>query len=124
MDQLTPDGIRDALRTKLLGRHIVYRESTDSTNTLAKTLAQQGAEEGTLVIADEQTAGRGRLGRSWLAPLGTSLLLSLIFRPDLPAARVQGLTMICGLGACQAIQSLTGLPARLKWPNDIVLQGR
>ncbi len=124
MDQLTPEGIRDALHTKLLGQHVVYHEAIDSTNTLAKALAQRGAEEGTLVIAEEQTAGRGRLGRRWLAPRGSSLLFSLIFRPDLPAERAQGLTMVCGLGTCQAISALSGLPAKLKWPNDVVLHGR
>ncbi len=123
MDRLMPEGICDAQPTKLLGRHVVYHETTDSTNTLAKTLAQRGAEEGTLVIAEEQTAGRGRLGRRWLAPRGTSLLFSLIFRPVLPATRAQGLTMVCGLSTCQAIRALTGLPAKLKWPNDIVLRG-
>ncbi len=123
LDRLMPEGICDAQPTKLLGRHVVYHETTDSTNTLAKTLAQRGAEEGTLVIAEEQTAGRGRLGRRWLAPRGTSLLFSLIFRPVLPATRAQGLTMVCGLSTCQAIRALTGLPAKLKWPNDIVLRG-
>ncbi len=124
MDILAPTTILDGLRTRLLGQHIVLYETIGSTNAVAKTLAQQGAAEGTMVIAEGQTAGRGRLGRSWLAPRGTSLLFSLIFRPDLPIRRAQGLTMICGLAIREAIREVTGLPAQLKWPNDVMLRGR
>lgn len=122
--ELTPEAIQDGLRTQFLGRQFVCYKVIDSTNTVAKALARAGAAEGTMVIADEQTMGRGRLGRQWLAPAGTSLLFSLIFRPDLEAARVQGLTMVCGLGIRQAIRELTSLPAQLKWPNDILVHGR
>jgi BirA family biotin operon repressor/biotin-[acetyl-CoA-carboxylase] ligase len=124
MDRLTSITILDGLATRWLGRRVESYETTGSTNAVAKTLAAQGAAEGTLVIADEQTAGRGRLDRRWLAPPGTSLLFSLIFRPQLELARAVALTMICGLGVRQAIRELTALPAQLKWPNDIVLHGR
>jgi BirA family biotin operon repressor/biotin-[acetyl-CoA-carboxylase] ligase len=124
VDDLSTAAILDGLRTGSLGRHIVYHATVDSTNSVAKTLARQGAVEGTLVIADEQTAGRGRLGRRWLAPRGTCLLFSLIFCPDWEVRRAQELTMICGLGLREAIRELTGLPAQLKWPNDIMLRGR
>lgn len=124
MEELVPEAILDGLCTDWLGRRIVAFEAIDSTNRVAKSMAQQGAPEGTLVIADEQTAGRGRLGRRWLAPRGTSLLFSLIFRPAVEVRRAQGLTMICGLGVRQAIRIATGLPAQLKWPNDILLRGR
>lgn len=124
MIELAPETILDGLRTQFLGRQVVCYKVIDSTNNVAKVLAQAGAAEGTMVIADEQTMGRGRLGRQWLAPAATSLLFSLIFRPDLEAVRVQGLTMVCGLGVRQAIRELTGLPAQLKWPNDILLHGR
>ncbi len=123
-DELTPAAILNGLCTDFLGRQIVYYETIDSTNSAAKTLAQQGAVEGTLVIANEQTAGRGRLGRHWLAPRGSSLLFSLVFRPDLEVRRAQGLTMICGLAVQEAIIQVTQLPAQLKWPNDILLRGR
>jgi len=124
LDNLTAESISSGLSTDCLGQHILYYTRIDSTNAVAKRLAQQGAAEGTLVIADEQTAGRGRLDRRWLAPTGTSLLFSLIFRPDLEVGRIQGLTMICGLGVREAIREVTGLPAQLKWPNDIMLHGR
>jgi len=89
-----------------------------------KELAAQGTPEGTLVVADEQTAGKGRLGRKWLAPAGTSLLLSLLFRPDLAPYQAQRLTMICSLAIADAIEGLTGLPVGLKWPNDIFIHGK
>jgi len=124
VDDLTPQSILDGLCTQFLARRVVYYEVIGSTNAVAKNLANEGAAEGTMVIADEQTMGKGRLGRQWLAPKGSSLLFSLIFRPHLPVPRAQGLTMVCGLGVRQAIRELTCLPAQLKWPNDILLQGR
>jgi len=124
MEALTTTAILNGLRTHTLGRQVAYYQTTASTNAVAKALAAQGAVEGTLVIADEQTAGRGRLDRRWLAPPGTSLLFSLLFRPQLAVARASALTMICGLGVRQAIRELTALPAQLKWPNDIMVRGR
>lgn len=124
MDELSAQAILNGLRSSWLGRNVLFHEKTDSTNSVAVSLAQQGAPEGTLVIADEQTAGRGRLGRPWVAPHGTCLLFSLLFRPSLEARRAQGLTMVCGLGLRQAVRDVTGLPAQLKWPNDLLLHDR
>jgi BirA family biotin operon repressor/biotin-[acetyl-CoA-carboxylase] ligase len=111
----------------------VYYSSIGSTNEVLKELAAQGAPEGALVIADEQTVGKGRLGRKWLAPPGTSLLMSLLFRPD-PSGRASGrslapdqasrLTMICSLAIADAIEGLTGLSVGLKWPNDVFIRGK
>jgi BirA family biotin operon repressor/biotin-[acetyl-CoA-carboxylase] ligase len=122
--ELTRSAILDGLTTRWLGHRVVTYEAIDSTNAVAKALAAQGVAEGMLVIAEEQTAGRGRLDRRWLAPPGTSLLFSLIFRPQLEIARAVALTMICGLGVREGIRELTALPAQLKWPNDILLHGR
>ena len=88
------ESIKRGLKTALIGQRIVYYSSLGSTNELLKELAAQGAPEGTLVIADEQAAGKGRLGRKWLAPPGASLLLSLLFRPNLAPNQAQRLTMI------------------------------
>jgi len=121
---LSAEAIRAALTTRFVGRNLVYLPETDSTNTKARRLARQGAPEGTLVIADYQTAGRGRFNRRWLAPPGSSLLLSLIFRPPLAPHQAQRLTMLCGLALLEAIETETGLRADLKWPNDVVLAGR
>jgi BirA family biotin operon repressor/biotin-[acetyl-CoA-carboxylase] ligase len=123
-DQLTTDLVQAGLNTRFVGQRMICCETIRSTNLAAKALAQAGAAEGTLVLAEEQTAGRGRVGRTWLAPRGTSLLLSLIFRPPLAASRAQGLTMACSLAVRDAIREVTGLPAQLKWPNDIMLRGR
>ena len=90
----------------------------------ARRLAEDGAPEGTMVIADEQTAGRGRLHRTWWAPAGTSLLFSLIFRPSLFPSEAQRLIMICSLAVCDAIQSVSGVRAQVKWPNDVLVDER
>lgn len=118
------ESIKRGLKTALIGQRIVYYSSLGSTNEVLKELAAQGAPEGTLVIADEQAAGKGRLGRQWLAPSGASLLMSLLFRPYFAPNQAQRLTMICSLAIADAVEGLTGLPAGLKWPNDIFIRGR
>ncbi len=123
-DRLSPAAIRAGLPTEFVGRNVVYRPAVTSTNDLARALAAQGAPEGTLVLAEEQTAGRGRLGRAWLAPGGTSLLFSLIFRPALLPTQAFRLAMLCSLAAARAIETVTALPIHLKWPNDLVLRGQ
>jgi BirA family biotin operon repressor/biotin-[acetyl-CoA-carboxylase] ligase len=102
---------------------MVYRPEIGSTNDEAKRLAREGAPEGTLVITDYQARGRGRLDRGWVAPRGSSLLMSIVFRPELAARQIQRLTMSCGLAVADAIEQQTGLRAGLKWPNDIVIAG-
>ncbi len=124
LNRLSAAAILDGLRTRFVGQNVVYRSEIDSTNDEAKRLADRGAPEGTLVIADYQSKGRGRLDRGWVAPPGTGLLMSIVFRPHLAAHRVQGLTMSCGLAVVDAIESETGLQAGLKWPNDVVIAGR
>ena len=123
-DALSAEAIRAGLDTRFVGRNLVYLPETGSTNTEARRLAQAGAPEGALVIADYQTAGRGRLDRRWLAPPGSSLLLSLIFRPALAPHQAQRLTMICGLALLEAVEAETGLRLGLKWPNDALIGGR
>ncbi|MCE5259051.1 MAG: biotin--[acetyl-CoA-carboxylase] ligase [Chloroflexi bacterium] len=122
--ELTHDAVAAALHTQLLGRTLEVYRSIDSTNTRAAALARQGAPDGALVLAEEQTAGRGRLGRSWLAPAGSSLLFSLVLRPNLQPAEMQRLAMITSLAACRAVERLYGLYIAVKWPNDIQFNGR
>jgi len=125
VEKLSVESIEKGLTTAFVGRRVIYYRSIGSTNDVAKKLAAQGASEGTLVIADEQTAGKGRLGRRWLAPPGTSLLMSLLFRPRLLASyQAQRLTMVCSLAVVEAIETVTSLAAAIKWPNDIVVQGK
>ncbi len=115
--------IRD-LNTRILGRRVVYYERVGSTNDIAKQLADAGEPEGTMVIADEQVAGRGRLGRSWIAPARSSILMSLILRPTLAPSQLPRVTMAVSIGACDAIRAETKLNAQIKWPNDILLNGK
>jgi len=117
--------IKAALPTRIFGQHVTYFKSIESTNEVLKTLAAENAPEGALVITEEQTAGRGRFSRTWVAPARSSLLMSLLFRPAfLPPTRAQWLTMLCALAATDAIHSVTGISAGIKWPNDLVLGGR
>jgi BirA family biotin operon repressor/biotin-[acetyl-CoA-carboxylase] ligase len=121
MEALTAERILAGLETAFVGRNLEHWPEIESTNARARHLAEAGAPEGTVVITDHQTAGRGRLGRQWIAPAGSSLLMSLLFRPKVTPTQVHRLTMICGLAAVDAIEAETGLKAGLKWPNDILV---
>ncbi|MGC8879826.1 MAG: biotin--[acetyl-CoA-carboxylase] ligase [Anaerolineae bacterium] len=124
-DDLSEEVIATALRTRWVGRPTVFRRATGSTNDELKQLAVQGATEGTLVIADEQLCGHGRMGRKWIAPARSSLLFSLLFRPAfLLPDRAQWVTMACALAVAEAVHEVTGLRSDLKWPNDVQLCGR
>ena len=96
----------------------------DSTNRLAADLARAGAPEGVVVVADHQTAGRGRLGRTWEAPPGSSLLMTVVLRPALDAGRLHLATMAVALAAADACAEVAGFAPELKWPNDLVVQDR
>jgi BirA family biotin operon repressor/biotin-[acetyl-CoA-carboxylase] ligase len=123
VDELSAEAIQPGLETAFMGRNLVYLPETPSTNDVARRLAQEGAPEGSVVVTDHQTAGRGRLARRWEAPPGCCLLLSLLFRPPLAAHQVQRLTMACGLAVAEAIEATTGLAVGLKWPNDVLIGG-
>lgn len=113
--------LKSRLTTKFIGRQIAYYTSVTSTMAVARELAKQGAKEGTIVIADEQTSGRGRLGRTWLSPKG-SLALSIVFRP--PLRLLPKLLMLISLAVVSAIRQFCGLKAVIKWPNDILIGGK
>ncbi len=102
----------------------IHLASTTSTSDVAREMAVRGAPEGTVVTADYQTAGRGRLGRRWMAPPGTSLLCSVLFRPATRSgfpSQATDLTMLCALAAADAVKATAGLPVSLKWPNDLIV---
>ena len=124
MEELTPAAIAGELHTRFVGQRIVYYPILISTNDLAKELAKQGASSGTTVIAEEQTAGRGRMARTWYAPAGSSLLFSVILRPHLEPSRLPQLLMASALATAAAIERSIGLPVGLKWPNDVILRGK
>ncbi len=122
MTSLSNERLARALADLQLVRRIEYRPTVGSTNDIAKQLGAEGAPEATLVLADEQTAGRGRLGRAWWSPPGTAIAVSLLLRPTLPPARAHRLTMLAGLATAEAIEQVTGLRVGLKWPNDVVIE--
>jgi BirA family biotin operon repressor/biotin-[acetyl-CoA-carboxylase] ligase len=120
---LSPELLRISLRGDL-GREIIYRNVIASTNDLAMDLASKGGAHGTVILADGQSGGRGRLGRNWHSPTGSGLYMSILLRPDL-SPRDATLLMLAGAVSCaNAIRDLTGLDAGIKWPNDIVVSGR
>lgn len=123
-DELLPMCIYDGLNTKCYGRAAEYHREIGSTNARAKELALGGACDGTLVIAETQTAGRGRLSRSWQSPQGAGIYMSLIMRPDLPMQRMALITPAVALGVCRGLSALCDDAVRIKWPNDIVCAGR
>lgn len=108
----------------IFGARIVYYDQIRSTNDVAREMAAQGMPEGTLVIADEQTAGRGRMGRTWTAAPGTSLLMSILFRPTLPPVDAYRLVMVVGLAYADACERKAGQPIQVKWPNDFLCGGK
>ena len=103
---------------------VLYFDSIDSTNTRAKELAEAGAPQGTVLIADHQTGGRGRLGRSFLSPSGTGVYLSVILRPDCPPARLMHLTCAAAVAMCDAVERSAGICPGIKWTNDLVYGGK
>ncbi len=120
-DSLSPQKITDGLNTNLIGRQVLCYPSLPSTMETARKEAGRGAPEGTAIIADEQTAGHGRLGRAWLSPEG-SVSLSVVLYPDI--AGLPYLIMIASLAVARGIEAVTGLEALLKWPNDVLINGR
>lgn len=116
--------LEQGLKTKTMGQSIYFYEETDTTNNRARELALEGAPEGTLVVAEKQTAGRGRRGKVWESPLGTGIWMSLVLRPQIMPAEASVLTLLCGLATAEAIEAETGLSVGIKWPNDILINGK
>jgi BirA family biotin operon repressor/biotin-[acetyl-CoA-carboxylase] ligase len=116
--------IRDSLTTRWLGRTIYYYDAVESTNLVAKELAQLGAPEGTVVLADQQLSGRGRGNRSWHSPAGVGIYCSIVLRPKTAPARAQLITLMAGVCIVKSIALLTGLSPRVKWPNDILINDK
>lgn len=108
----------------LLGRHLVCCSETTSTNTDAFRLAEEGAEEGTVVLADRQLVGKGRLGRRWESPAGVNIYCSVVLRPEIPPYEAPQLTFLSAVAVARAIKITTGLQPAIKWPNDLLLNGR
>jgi len=117
----SPASITNNLETRFVGQRVIYYPSLASTMEVAKQEAQQGAAEGTVIIADEQTAGKGRIKRAWLSPKG-SVALSVILYPSV--AYLPSLIMLASLAVIHSIEAVTGLKSQVKWPNDVLINGK
>jgi len=122
-DLLLPYEVGRELQTKFIGRKIFHYWKVNSTQKVAKELAMKGAEEGTLVVAETQGAGKGRRNRSWYSPKG-GIYLSVIMRPEMSPSRASLMALLTGVAAAKTIREIYGLKAELKWPNDIQIGDR
>ena len=121
---LTPLEIDSALHTETFGRHVVYLESTQSTNEEAKKIAREGAEEGTIVVAEEQITGHGRLARGFYSPFAKGIWFSLILRPKFFPMEASKCTLLAAVGVCRGIRRMGLADAGIQWPNDILVHGK
>ena len=121
----TKEKIENIFKGDIIGKEIIFFESTASTNDKAMEIGMQRENpEGTVIIADTQTHGRGRFGRNWISPPGVNLYFTVILKPPLSPAETQMITLATATAVASAIRQHTGLDARIKWPNDILVNGR
>ncbi len=120
-DKLLPDEISYGLKTKILGKKIYAYNSADSTNSIAYNLAEQAVAEGTLIVAEKQTKGKGRMGRHWVSPQGSGIYMSLILKPKISPAEAGKITLISSVAVARTIRKITKLKALIKWPNDVYI---
>ncbi|MPM54062.1 Bifunctional ligase/repressor BirA [bioreactor metagenome] len=123
-DKLLPQEIRSRLTTAILGREIRYFDDVTSTNNEAKLLAAKDCPEGTLVVAEAQNAGRGRLSRGWFSPWGKGIWMSVVLRPKFSPQEAPKCTLMAAVAINKAIRQVAGIDCGIKWPNDILYQGR
>ena len=116
--------LKSIWKPKWVGCEILYFDSIDSTNTKAQELAEKGYPSGTLVVADKQIAGKGRRGRNWESPSGCGIFMTLMLKPDINPNNASMLTLVSALAVAKALADITGKDAKIKWPNDIVIDGR
>jgi BirA family transcriptional regulator, biotin operon repressor / biotin---[acetyl-CoA-carboxylase] ligase len=123
-DILDTTALQQLLTTQEFGRTLYILPSTTSTNNIVKDLAQHGAPEGTAVVAEHQTQGRGRHGRSFVSPAGVGIYVSLLVRPQADTQRLPQLTLAVAVATAEALAEYSALPVRLKWPNDVEISGK
>lgn len=123
-DVLDPAEIHENMVTEFIGREIHYFKEIDSTNNYAKKIAYDGCEDGTVIIAERQASGRGRLGRSWESNMGKGIWMSVVLRPDISPESIQLITLAASVAVVKAIRDTTGIVTGIKWPNDILLDGK
>lgn len=123
-DILSRTELLSSINTEWAGREILYFDETDSTNTEIKKAAEKDAPHGTLAVADYQTMGKGRRGRSWTSPHGVGIWMSILLRPKLHPSCASMLTLVAALAVAEGIEEVCGLESKIKWPNDIVVNGK
>ena len=122
-DVMTKEELNSLMKTRWAGRNILYYETTDSTNLRIRQAGDEGAPHGTLAVADRQTAGRGRRGRTWESPAGSSIYMSVLLRPDIAPNKASMLTLVMALSVAEGIQQCIPI-IQIKWPNDIIVNGK
>lgn len=120
-DLISAGEIKSYLSTKWAGQNLQYYDETDSTNTRAKVFGENGGAHGTLVVAEQQNSGKGRRGRSWTSPAGSSIYMTILLRPDLEPSRAPMMTLVMAYSVAMALQEKEKIAAKIKWPNDLVL---
>ncbi|MBT2726261.1 biotin--[acetyl-CoA-carboxylase] ligase [Bacillus sp. ISL-75] len=123
-EKVSADEIRFGLTTNYIGKNIHYEESVESTQKIAHRIASEDAPEGTVIIAEEQLSGRGRMARQWHSPKYTGIWMSMIIRPNIPLSNAPQLTLLAAVAIVQAIEEMTNLIPEIKWPNDILINGK
>ena len=123
-DVLSAEELESIRKTSWAGQKIVYYDVTDSTNVQAKRIAEEGGMHGTLIVADRQESGKGRRGRGWDSPKNTGIFMTMLLRPTVKPDEASMLTLVAAMAVAKGIRLYTGLPAGVKWPNDIVINGK
>lgn len=123
-EKLDSEELADLMETSRFGKRISFREQVKSTQDIARELAENGAPEGQLVLAEEQLGGRGRMGRSWVSPQGKGLWMSMIMRPNVPIHCAPQLTLLTAVALCRSLKRHTDMPIGIKWPNDLLVNGK
>ena len=121
-DRLSVPEIKRTIKTRLIGEEVLIFDEVDSTNQIAMEMGAKGGEDGLVVIAESQLHGKGRLGRTWISPRGVNLYVSVLLRPEFSPHQASVLTMMASVAAAAAISKTTGLDAKIKWPNDILVE--
>jgi BirA family biotin operon repressor/biotin-[acetyl-CoA-carboxylase] ligase len=123
-DSLQPQEMKGNINTEVIGQNLTFFEQVDSTNLYAKRIAEGGFLDGTVIMADEQLNGRGRMGRTWVSPKGKGIWMSIMLKPKINPADASKVTLLAACAVCRAIEEISGLYTKIKWPNDIVLNGK
>mgnify|MGYP004506963177 FL=1 len=123
-DVMSKAEIESLMDTKWVGSNVVYYDEIDSTNNRAKEAGDNKAPHGTLFVADMQVAGKGRRGRVWQSPAGSSIYMTILLYPEISPLKAPQLTLVMAIAVAEGIKEVTGLDTKIKWPNDIVVNGR